>query len=229
MITDRESACSPRKVWNGAGVAVLAALWLGTAGPARAAPDQEPATIDLQTALLHDPASPEAGNPDADVTIVAFTDYNCPYCRRSDGDLSALIASDPKVRVVYKDWPLLAKSSVTAAKIAIAASLQGKYAAVHQALMRMNARPATDESISQAVVASGVDVAQLNRDLDSRDGEIVALLKRNIAEADALKLEGTPVFIIGPFIEAGVLDAAGFKQVVADARKAAADAPAATR
>ena len=177
----------------------------------------------LQAALLHDPASPTLGNPDGDVTVVAFSDYNCPYCRKSDSNLAALIDADPKVRVVYKDWPILSKSSVTAAKIAIAAQWQGKYAEVHTALMRMNARPATDEDISRAVVASGVDVAQLNRDLDQRDGEIVALLKRNIAEADALQLKGTPVYVIGPFIEANALDAAGFRQVVEDARKAAHD------
>jgi protein-disulfide isomerase len=201
-----------------------AILVLGTAllGPVAAAPAAKPAPLSLTAALLHDPDSPVAGNPDGDVTVVAFTDYNCPYCRKGDGDLTALIAADPKVRVVYKDWPILAKSSVTAAKVAIAAQWQGKYAAVHQALMRMSARPASDQDISQAVVASGIDVAQLNRDLDTRDDEIVALLKRNIAEADALKLQGTPVYVIGPFIEASPLDAAGFKQLVADARKEAA-------
>jgi protein-disulfide isomerase len=118
---------------------------------------------------------------------------------------------------------------VTAAKVAIAAQWQGKYAAVHRALMRMTARPATDQDISQAVVASGADVTRLNRDLDTRDDEIVALLKRNIAEADALKLQGTPVYVVGPFIEASPLDAAGFKQLVADARKAKIDPAAATR
>ena len=179
------------------------------------------ADLSLQTALLHDPASPVLSNPEGDVTVVAFTDYNCPYCRKSDGNLAALIAADPKVRVVYKDWPILSKSSVTAAKVAIAAQWQGKYAQVHEALMRMNARPASDQDISRAVIASGIDVTQLNRDLDSRDNEIVALLKRNIAEADALQLKGTPVYVIGPFIEASALDADGFREVVAEARKLA--------
>jgi len=180
-----------------------------------------PSDTSLEAALLHDPTCPVAGNPNGDVTVVAFLDYNCPYCKRSDGGLAALIARDPKVRVIYKDWPILAKSSVKAAKIAIAAAWQGKYSEVHQALMRMNARPATDEDISQAVVASGVDISRLNRDLDQRDDEIVALLKRNIAEADALGLQGTPVFIIGNAIEANALDAAGFKDAIAKARKQA--------
>ena len=179
----------------------------------------KPAVLSLKDALLHDPASPIVGNPDGDVTIVAFVDYNCPFCRKSEADLDALIADDPKIRVIYKDFPILAKSSVKAAKVAIAAAWQGKYAAVHKALMTMNARPANDSDISQAVVASGVDVTKLNRDLDKRDGEIVSLLKRNIQEADALQLKGTPVYLIGPFITASPLDLPQFKQIVADARE----------
>ena len=158
--------------------------------------------LSLKDALLHDAAAPVVGNPDADVTIVAFFDYNCPYCRKSEANLAALLADDPKVRVIYKDFPILAKSSVKAAKVAIASAWQGKYADMHKALMSMNARPATDADIAQAAVASGVNVTKLNKDLDRRDGEIVALLKRNIQEADALHLQGTPVYLIGPFITA---------------------------
>jgi protein-disulfide isomerase len=209
------------------GLALFFALVLagaGNAGTARAEISPVSTDASLEAALLHDPTCPAAGNPNGDVTIVAFLDYNCPYCKRSDSGLAALIARDPKVRVVYKDWPILSKSSVTAAKIAIAAAWQGKYPEVHEALMRMDARPATDEDISQAVVASGVDVTRLNRDLDERDDEIVALIKRNMAEADALGLQGTPVFIIGNTIQANSIDAAGFKDAVAKARKEAAAA-----
>ncbi|MDR3463268.1 MAG: DsbA family protein [Beijerinckiaceae bacterium] len=202
-------------------VGLACALVLMAAGAARAEDATPSPDITLEAALLHDPTCPIAGNPNGDVTIVAFIDYNCPYCKRSDGGLTALIARDPKVRVVYKDWPILTKSSVKAAKIAIAAAWQGKYSEVHQALMRMNARPATDEDISQAVLASGIDISRLNRDLDDRDDEIVALLKRNMAEADALGLQGTPVFIIGDTVVANALDAAGFKDAVTKARKQA--------
>ena len=185
---------------------------------AKAIAEAKPPLLSLKDALLHDAASPVLGDPDADVTIVAFLDYNCPLCRKSDADLDALIADDPKIRVIYKDWPILAKSSVKAAKVAIAAAWQGKYADMHKAFMAMNARPATDADIGKAVVVSGVDVRRLNRDLARRDGEIVALLKRNIQEADALQLKGTPVYLIGPFITASPLDLPQFKQIVADAR-----------
>ena len=200
----------------------LVACGFGVPAPLAHAESARTAAIDLKTALFHDPAAPVIGNPDGDVTIVAFTDYNCPYCRRSDAILAGLVAADPNLRIVYKDWPILAKSSVSAAKIAIAAALQGQYGPVHEALMRMNARPATDQDIEKAVLSSGVDVTRLNRDLDTRDEEIVALLKRNIAEAKALGLQGTPVYVVGPFLQASPLDAAGFKQMIADARKAAA-------
>ncbi len=195
---------------------------------AKAIAAQKPPVISLKDALLHDAASPVIGNADGDVTIVAFVDYNCPYCRKSEADLDALIADDPKIRVIYKDWPILAKTSVAAAKVAIAANWQGKYAQVHKALMRMNARPATDADISQAVVSSGVDVTRLNKDLDTRDNEIVALIKRNIQEAEALNLKGTPVYLVGPFITASPLDLPQFKQIVTDAREdqaKPADAP----
>lgn len=186
---------------------------------AKAIAAAKPAVLSLKDALMHDEASPSIGNPDGDVTIVAFVDYNCPFCKKSEADLAALVADDTKLRVIYKDLPILSKSSVAAAKVAIAAAWQGKYAEVHKELMRMNARPATDADISRAVLASGVDVKRLNQDLDKRDSEIVALLKRNIAEADALQLKGTPVYLIGPFITASPLDFPQFKKIVADARE----------
>ena len=66
---------------------------------------------DLTRFVLHDPASPTFGDPHGDVTIVAFLDYNCPYCRRSTPELEAFLRSDPHVRVVYKDWPILSAAS----------------------------------------------------------------------------------------------------------------------
>ncbi len=186
---------------------------------AKAIAAERPPVLSLKDALLHDAASPSVGNPDGDVTIVAFVDYNCAYCKRSEADLAALVDDDPKVRIIYKDWPILSKTSLAAAKVAIAANLQGKYADMHKALMRMPGHPAGDADISRAAVAAGVDITRLNRDLDEHDGEIVALLKRNIQEADALQIKGTPVYLIGPFITVSPLDLPQFKKIVADARE----------
>lgn len=185
---------------------------------AQGEPGQKPRAADLAKMVLHDPDAPVAGNPDGDVTIVAFEDYNCPFCRRSTPQLAAFIASDPKVRVVFKDWPILSEASVMEAKVALAAKYQGKYRQAHEALMAIDVRPATKQAVKAAVEKAGIDVDRLNKDLAAHNEDINALLLRNVAEADALGLKGTPVFLIGPFKMAQELDEAGFRQVVADAR-----------
>lgn len=192
---------------------------------AKAIAEEKPPVLSLKDALLHDAASPVIGNPEGDVTIVAFVDYNSPECRKSEADLEALIAADPKIRVIYKDLPVMAESSVRAAKVAIAAAWQGKYADIHKALIRIDTKPATDLDIDRAVMASGVDRKRLNKDLDKRVNEIVALLSRNRQEADALQLKGMPIYLIGPFITASPLDLPQFKKIVADAREDQAKDP----
>lgn len=168
--------------------------------------------------VLHDPESPVAGNPKGDVTIVAYLDYNCPYCRRSTPELDRFLSSDPNVRVVFKDWPILGPTSITAAKIALGAKYQGKYLAAHEALMRMNLRSANSKPMKDALEAAGVDTTKLNADLSAHNDAISEILQRNIEEADALGFQGTPVFIIGPFVMRSALDEAGFRQAVSDAR-----------
>jgi protein-disulfide isomerase len=168
--------------------------------------------------VLDDPESPVGGNPKGDVTIVAFLDYNCPYCRRSTPELARYIESDPNVRVVFKDWPILSPSSITEAKIALAAKYQGKYLSVHAALMAITLRPAMPEAIKSALLGSGVDIDRLNKDLDAHNDAISDLIRRDVSEADALGFHGTPVFIIGPFVMAHALDETGFRQAVSDAR-----------
>ena len=200
-------------LFRGALVGMLGLITVPLAAPAHA--DER---TDFMRQVLHDPDAPVSGNPDGDVTIVEYADYNCPVCRRTTPELEAFLATDPGVRVVHKDWPILAESSVLEAQVALAANYQGKYMAAHDALMRIAIRPATKEGVKQAVQAVGIDVARLNGDLASHSDAIAALLKRNLAQADAMELKGTPVFLIGPFMKAQGLDAAGFRQVVADAR-----------
>lgn len=197
-----------------AGAIVMATMALTVAAPV--AFGQK--TSDFIQMVLHDPDAPVGGDPNGDVTIVAFLDYNCPFCRRSTPELDKYIASDPNVRIVYKDWPILAESSVLAAKVAIAAKYQGKYQQAHDALMAITIRPATAEAVKAAVQSAGIDVGRLNEDLSTHNDDINALLKRNLAQADAMGLQGTPVFLIGPFKMAQELDEAGFRQAVADAR-----------
>ncbi len=173
---------------------------------------------DLTRFVLHDSASPTFGDPNGDVTIVAFLDYNCPYCRRSTPQLDSFLRSDPHVRVVYKDWPILSAASVTEAKVALGADYQGRYREAHDALMAIQVRPATGEAIKAAVRSAGIDVDRLNGDLAAHDNAITKLLARDNSEAEALGFQGTQVFLIGPFKLEQALDEAGFRQAVADAR-----------
>ncbi|WP_428981013.1 DsbA family protein [Lichenibacterium dinghuense] len=168
--------------------------------------------------VLHDPDAPVAGNPKGDVTVVAFLDYNCPFCKHAAPDLAKLVATDHGVRLVYKDWPILTPASTYGARMALASKYQGKYDAVHAALMAIPGRRIPEEQMRAAIAASGVDMDRLEADAKAHATDIDALLKRNLAEADALGLEGTPVFLIGPFKVAQALDYDGFKDAVAKAR-----------
>ena len=73
--------------------------------------------------ILRDPAAPVGGNPEGDVTIVAFTDYNCPFCKKAEPDLERAVREDGNIRLVYKDWPILTQASVHGARLALAAHL----------------------------------------------------------------------------------------------------------
>ncbi|QAY95595.1 disulfide bond formation protein DsbA [Methylovirgula ligni] len=178
------------------------------------------AQANLVESILGDPAAPVAGDPHGDVTIVAFLDYNCPYCRRATPMLDRFVASDRHVKLIYKDWPILAPSSIVAAKVALAANYQGKYQIAHDALMAIKLSPATQASIKQAMETAGIDLTQLNKDLAAHNAEISALLQRNIEQANALHLQGTPVYLIGPYLIAGAIDEAGLKKLVTKLRDA---------
>jgi protein-disulfide isomerase len=173
--------------------------------------------IDVE-AILNDPATPVAGDPAGDVTIVAFMDYNCPFCKKSSPDLEKFVDDDGKVRLVYKDWPILTNASVTGAHLALAANYQGKYRQAHVAMMSVRGQKVDEASLRAAVKGAGIDMALLDADLKAHDADISALLKRNMSEADSLGLEATPVFLIGPFKVAKALDYDEFKATVADFR-----------
>lgn len=168
--------------------------------------------------ILNDPADPKGGNAKGDVTIVSFFDYNCPFCKRTVDPLNKVVRSDGNIRLVYKDWPILTSASIYGAKLALAAHYQGKYDEAHYALMAIKGGKVPEAKMREAVAGTKLDMARLERDMKAKDAEITALLRRHGAQADALGLAGTPVFLIGPFLIASALDEAGFKQVVSDAR-----------
>ncbi|SFG78450.1 DsbA family protein [Methylobacterium gossipiicola] len=169
-------------------------------------------------AILNDPEVPVSGNPKGDLTIVAFLDYNCPFCKKAEPDLTRLVKADGRIRLVYKDWPILGDASVYGAQLALAAKYQGRYDEVHRALMAIPGRKIPKERMLEAVATSGVDVGRLEEDRKAHQAEIAALLQRNLDQADALGLQGTPVFLIGQLKVAAALDYDGFRQAVAQAR-----------
>ena len=192
------------------------ALAAGGIAPARAAADDEVLT---EAKVLRDPDVPVAGNPEGNISIIEWSDYNCPYCRKLEPELRQVIQDDGNVRLVLKDWPILGPVSVTAARIALAAKYQDKYHKAHDAMIGVSSR-LTESRINELLAAAGIDMDRLKRDLTGHAKDIDAILKRNNDQAEAFGFRGTPSFIVGKYRVPGVLSMNQFEQVIADARKA---------
>jgi protein-disulfide isomerase len=169
-------------------------------------------------AVLRDPAIPVAGNPQGDITIVEFFDFQCPYCRKAHADLQTLLKEDGKVRLVYKDWPILGDVSMEAARLVQAAKYQEKFTQAHDALMKYKGR-LTAANLNEILAGAGIDTKKLAADLKANEAAIKDTLARNNAQAEAFGFNATPSFIIGTFRVPGALDLATFKLAVKDARE----------
>jgi protein-disulfide isomerase len=184
--------------------------------PARAQRDE----VLTEALVLRDPDIPVAGNAAGDISIVEYFDYQCPYCRRVEPELRQVVHDDGKVRLVWKDWPILGPMSLTASRMALASRYQDKFVEAHDALIAINAK-LTEPGIREALAGGGIDVDRLDRDLADKASAIDATLGRNNDQAMAFEFRGTPSFIVGKFRVPGVLTMAQFGQAIADARKAA--------
>jgi protein-disulfide isomerase len=163
-----------------------------------------------QDALLADAGAPVGGNPQGDVTVVAFFDYRCPHCKRAELALQELVAQDPNVRIVYKEFPILGPDSLLAARSALAASRQGKYAEFHKALMAADTVDAA--TIDRIVGEVGLDPARLMTDRDdAATGEIIDRSYRLTGE---LNIGGTPAFVVGERLIPGAADLASLMGAV---------------
>ena len=172
--------------------------------------------------VLRDPDIPVAGNANGDITIVEYFDYQCPYCRKLEPELSQVVHDDGKVRLVRKDWPILGPASVTAARMALASKYQDKSTQAHDALIGINSK-LTEPRIAELLAGAGIEMDRLTRDLAANATTIDTILARNNDQATAFDFKGTPSFIVGKFRVPGVLTMAQFEQVIADARKAKAN------
>jgi protein-disulfide isomerase len=140
------------------------------------------------------PNAPVAGNPDGDITVVEFFDYNCGYCKRGFSEIAKLVEKDKNVRVVFKEFPILRDESEQAARVALAARMQGKYWEVHRDLI--STKGLVNEAVALKVAeAHGLDMAKLKADMGSP--EVKAELDGVKELARKLSINGTPHFLVG--------------------------------
>ena len=172
-------------------------------------------------ALANDPGAPAIGNTHApssnpDVTIVEFFDYTCPYCKAVEPRLEALLKADPKVRLVLKEFPILAPQSLLATRAALAATRQGKYAQYHNAMMRFEGH-LTEADIFEMAKTSGLDVARLKRDMNAPwvSDQIIAVFN----QARGIRVFQTPAFIVNGRLLPDQSAALDFRAEVATARR----------
>lgn len=168
--------------------------------------------------IFRNPEDPVAGDPDGDITIVEFFDYNCSYCKKGMSDVQKLVETDKRVRVVFKELPVLSKGSEEASKVALAARRQGKYWDFHQAMFAH--KGVANETSALAVAERlGLDMSRLKQDMVS---DVIAdEIRVSKQLSDKLNVVGTPHFLIGDKSLAGASENlhGQLEALVADLRK----------
>ncbi len=173
------------------------------------------ALVDNQQALTRNPADPVAGNPQGDITVVEFFDYQCGYCKAVQADVQRLIKDDGKLRFVFKELPILGPASVVAARASLAARAQGKYLEFHNALMGQRGQ-IDEDTILRLAKSVGLDTEKLKKDMSSR--EVQAVIDDNLALAETLGIHGTPGFVFGTELIPGAIKLDEMKRLVAATR-----------
>ncbi|PWR25769.1 DsbA family protein [Zavarzinia aquatilis] len=173
----------------------------------------------LREKLLRDGRDQVLGNPNGDVTLVEFFDYRCGYCKQAQPTLDELIKSDPKLRVVLKEFPILGPDSLVASRAALASVAQGKYKEFHAALIASKGALG-DDKIMEIAKGVGIDTDKLKAAM--QDQAIAGHIDDNHALAGKLAINGTPSFIIGDQLVPGAVDLDTLKKLVAAARGACA-------
>ena len=177
---------------------------------------QAKAIVEKRAELLSDPDSAVGGNPKGDVTLVEFFDYRCPYCKQMEPTIQALIKEDGKLRVVYKEFPILGPVSVFASRVAIASRKQGKYEAFRSQMIAAKGNIDQD-TVMKTAAASGIDLDKLKTDMAAPDVDKV--IQRNFTLAEALNIDGTPGLVVGNAVIEGAADLDEMRKRIAAARK----------
>jgi protein-disulfide isomerase len=201
-----------------ASLALAAVLLAGQAEARKVPPPADDAPTELaRLYFTEDPDAPRHAPPGYDFTIVEYMDYQCPACREANATLRQLMAEDKKVRIIFRDIPVFGPASEKAARVAIAAKYQNKYMAVHQALLEAS-RPLDDKKIEAAARKAGADWTRLQADLKRYSTDIEDLIERNMIQAEMLRFNGTPGFIIGSTLGFGAIKLGPIKKVIAETR-----------
>ena len=169
--------------------------------------------------IFNSPRGVTIGNKDGDVAFVEFFDYNCGYCKRAMTDMIDLIKSDPKLKVVLKEFPVLGPGSIEAAQVAVAVRMQDpggkKYLEFHQKLL--GGKGQADKARAMAVAKeAGLDMARLEKDLSS--SEVRATLEENFKLAEEMGMNGTPSYVIGKQVVIGAVGREGLAEKIGLAR-----------
>jgi len=169
--------------------------------------------------IFNSPRGVVLGNKDGDVSFVEFFDYNCGYCKRAMADMLELMKTDPKLKVVLKEFPVLSQGSVEAAQVAVAVRMQDpggkKYLDFHQKLLGGRG-PADKARAMAAAKEAGLDTARIEKDLGSP--EVKATIEENFKLAEAMGMNGTPSYVIGKEVVVGAVGLDGLKEKIAIAR-----------
>jgi len=167
--------------------------------------------------IFNSPRGVVLGNKNGDVTFVEFFDYNCGYCKRAMADMLDLLKTDPKLKVVLKEFPVLSEGSVEAAKVAVAARMQdpSKYLAFHTKLLGGRG-PADKARAMAAAKDAGYDTARIEKDMQSP--EVKATIEEDFKLAEEMGMNGTPSYVIGKQVVVGAIGLEGLKEKIAVAR-----------
>jgi protein-disulfide isomerase len=166
--------------------------------------------------MLKDNSSPQLVRGNADLTVVVFTDYRCPACRKAHPAFHSAAAKQPNIRIVYRDWPIFGERSERAAKVALAAARQSIYHSVHDALMKS---PALDDSsIRAAVERAGGNWQRVEADLLTHGRAMENQINTAKWDAFTLGLQGTPAYLIGPYLVQGALSEGEFTRAFRQGR-----------
>jgi len=183
------------------------------------APDHSAAVASNAGLLFSSPHQVTLGNPDGDVTLVEFFDYNCGYCKRALSDTLSLLKADTKLKIVLKEFPILGPGSLDAARVAIAVRMQDpagqKYLAFHQELLG-DPGPASKEKALAAAKDQGFDMARVTTDMAS--DEVNTTISEDMKLASAVGATGTPTYVIGKDVVIGAVGLMGLQQHIDTAR-----------